>query len=240
MMTNKLINFLKHIEKKQDDSLRISEENLWANIYHDSIRGYKHIEELSLNIGRWAGSYSFFYVLNRTLKDYKPKRILEFGLGESSKFISTYIKYYNTEAKHTIIEHDQNWIDFFKKSFVLAENSTIVFSSPSTIQINNYTVNSYSNLDEIDINEFDIIIVDGKSSPNLSRGYIIELSKKILKNKEIIIILDDTHRNCEKETEIELSKTLKDKDILFRKATYSGVKSLTLFVTEKYKYATSF
>ena len=37
----------------------------WAHIYHDSIRGKKPIEELGLNIGRWAGNYSFFYVLNR-------------------------------------------------------------------------------------------------------------------------------------------------------------------------------
>jgi hypothetical protein len=63
----------------------------WANIYRDSIRGKEWLEKLPLNVGRAAVNYNFFYVLNRILNDYKPNRILEFGLGESSKFISTYI-----------------------------------------------------------------------------------------------------------------------------------------------------
>jgi hypothetical protein len=32
----------------------------WAHIYHDSIRGKKAIEELELNIVKWAGNYCFF------------------------------------------------------------------------------------------------------------------------------------------------------------------------------------
>lgn len=32
----------------------------WANIYHDSIRGKKPIEELALYVGRWGGELFFF------------------------------------------------------------------------------------------------------------------------------------------------------------------------------------
>ena len=81
-----------------------SKELEWAHIYHDSIRGKKHIENLSLNIGRWAGNYSFFYVLNRILNDYKPEKILDLGLGESSKLISTYLEHYLPNSTHTIVE----------------------------------------------------------------------------------------------------------------------------------------
>jgi hypothetical protein len=68
-------------ENREFNRQRIShlKEIEWAHIYHDSIRGIEWIQGLSLNIGRWAGNYSFFYVLNRILMDYKPKNILELG-----------------------------------------------------------------------------------------------------------------------------------------------------------------
>jgi hypothetical protein len=84
-------------------------ENYWANVFHDSIRGYKELQNLSLNIGRFAGSYSMFYLLSRILKDYMPQNVLELGIGETTKFISTFMhNYYPQKQKlhqHFAVEH---------------------------------------------------------------------------------------------------------------------------------------
>jgi mRNA-degrading endonuclease YafQ of YafQ-DinJ toxin-antitoxin module len=62
-----------------------------------------------------------FYLLSKIMKDYRPSRILELGIGETTKFISTFIESeYSKEEKekayHRAIEHDENFSKIFKKS----------------------------------------------------------------------------------------------------------------------------
>ncbi|GAL81813.1 hypothetical protein JCM19274_372 [Algibacter lectus] len=63
-MFKKIKNFINAILK--DNNGRHQQNNLhlkeleWANIYHDSIRGKNALQNLPLNIGRWAGNYTFF------------------------------------------------------------------------------------------------------------------------------------------------------------------------------------
>jgi hypothetical protein len=81
-MLKKIKNLIQENIKFHKASQAGLNELYWANVYHDSIRGKKELENLGLNIGRWAGNYTFFYVLNRILNDYQPKKIIEFGLGK--------------------------------------------------------------------------------------------------------------------------------------------------------------
>jgi len=90
-----------------------NKEIIWSQIFHDSIRNKTSLKNLPLNIGRWAGNYSLFYVLFRILNDFKPKKILELGLGESSKFISVFIQNYLNDSIHLIIEQDESWKNNF-------------------------------------------------------------------------------------------------------------------------------
>ena len=129
-MIEKLKSYLKKLDSNQQKILEElntahnqSKELEWAHIYHDSIRGKKWLEELPINVGRWAGNYSFFYVLNRILNDYKPKRILELGLGESTKVISAYINNYLTDSTHIVVEQDADWAKAFNEKFTLSKNS---------------------------------------------------------------------------------------------------------------------
>ena len=104
MLKNKIKSFLglNIITRILHQSLEIE----WAHVYHDSIRDKPYLQNLSLNIGRWAGNYAFFYLLNRILFETKPKRILELGLGESSKLISVYIENILVNSEHLIFEHN--------------------------------------------------------------------------------------------------------------------------------------
>ena len=125
MIFKKIKKHLQENKKLHKINNNVLKELDWANVYHDSIRGKQALENLGLNIGRWAGSYPFFYVLNRILNDYKPKNIIEFGLGESSKFISTYVENYLQDSNHFIIEQDEDWKNIFISRFQLTNKSVV-------------------------------------------------------------------------------------------------------------------
>lgn len=243
-MLNKMIKKIKELIKENranNNKIYLQTKELeWANIFHDSIRGKKHIDNLGLNIGRWAGSYSFFYVLNRILSDYCPSSILEFGLGESSKLISTYIENYIPNCQHTIIEQNELWAIEFKNRFNLSKKSSIIFCELETKLVNGFDVNSYSNLESKITNDFDLYIVDGPfGSPRFSRYDIVFLVERFQKDKDFVILFDDTNRVGEKDTLKEILLKLKNKNIKYHVGHYEGNKRVTLICSEKYIYLTS-
>ncbi|MGG7033617.1 MAG: hypothetical protein ACI7YS_00280 [Flavobacterium sp.] len=233
-------NRIRNIEAKMSALEKQSKELEWAHVYHDSIRGKKAIEELPLNIGRWAGNYSFFYVLNRILSDYKPKRILDLGLGESSKFISTYLENYLTESSHTIVEQDKNWIESFQERFTLSSRSNIIHCSIQKKEINGFEVNLYQGFNEKITDRYDLYIVDGPfGSERFSRYDIISLVEKMEKEDQFIVLMDDTNRKGEQDTLNCIKKSLNSMGINYYFGEYVGNKTVSLIVSEKYKYAIS-
>lgn len=236
-MINKIKHSVNSFFTQQSEILKLSKESDWANIYHDSIRGKDFLQELPLNIGRWAGSYSFFYVLNRILKDYKPKSILEFGLGESTKFIMAYLNNELSTTNHTVIEQDENWADIFAKNNILSENTNIVVCPLQKGFVYGFETNFYLKLNSMFDYFFDLYIIDGPfGSKRFSRYDIVYLANKFPSNHEFIILFDDFNRVGEKDTVSDLLKVLQKKDIKIYCSEYSGVKSLYVIGTEKFKY----
>mgnify|MGYP006142713563 FL=1 len=240
MIFKKIKKHLQENKKLHKINNNVLKELDWANVYHDSIRGKQALENLGLNIGRWAGSYPFFYVLNRILNDYKPKNIIEFGLGESSKFISTYVENYLQDSNHFIIEQDEDWKNIFISRFQLTNKSVVKILPIEKKNIKDYTVNCYKDIDKNINQKFDLYIVDGPfGSDNYSRYDIVLLTEKLTANDEFIIIIDDYDREGEKQTVDELIKMFNQKNINIHKGIYSGVKSVLILASEKYKYIKS-
>jgi hypothetical protein len=212
----------------------------WANVYHDSIRGKVWLENLSLNIGRWAGNYSFFYVLNRILSDCKPQSILEFGLGESSKFISAYISNDLRNTKHLVIEQNELWYSSFIENNPLNINSKVQVCPLIIEEINSYKVKCYSNIESKVTKKYDLYIVDGPfGSPHFSRYDIVKIARRFEITDEFIIVIDDYNRIGEKETVNELITLFKEKRISIFKNSYEGNKCVCILATKKYKYLES-
>lgn len=212
----------------------------WAHIYHDSIRDKEWLNSLSLNIGRWAGNYPFFYILNRILNDYRPKEILELGLGESSKVISTYLDNYLMESTHTIIEQDDNWKNNFNDRFTLSTRSSVYILPLQKKNLKGVEFNGYEKIEEFITKKYDLYLVDGPfGSPNYSRYDIVNIMKKMKKNDEFILILDDVNRNGEKQTFNELKNLFEDKKIGIHVGYYKGMKSVAVIGTKKYRFVES-
>jgi hypothetical protein len=239
-MLNRIISIVRENRQLHKENLLQLKELEWAHVYHDSIRGKDWLEKLPLNIGRWAGNYSFFYVLNRILSDYKPNKILELGLGESSKFVSTYLENYLLNSSHTIIEQDENWKNSFETNYKLSSRSKIIHCLLQVKEIKGFKTKAYQSLDEKIKENFDLYIVDGPhGSERYSRYDIVSLVSNLSVENQFIILMDDTNRQGEKDTVADIKELLKTKNISYYQGDYIGNKCVTLIVSEKYKYSIS-
>lgn len=244
---NRIINGIKNTIQRQKQILeltkiskQINNEVLWGHIYHDSIRGKLAIENLSLNVGRWAGNYSFFYILNRILFDCKPKKILDLGLGESSKFISTYCEHYDTSCQHTIIEQDTEWLQVFNEKFILSKYSKVIHCPLTNKNINGFISNAYDNFDTSIESKYDLYIIDGPfGSERFSRYDLVNHFTQIDNKHEFIIVFDDTDRVGETDTLKTMLNIFKEKNINVHVGEYEGIKKSTIIATDKYRFTKS-
>lgn len=238
MIIRKIKSLLNEFRGRLDENKNLLKEIEWANIYHDSIRDNDELQKLSLKIGRWAGNYSFFFVLHRILKDFQPQKIVEFGLGESSKFISTYNRSIGNPHEHIVIEQDESWAILFNKSFA-NENITVQHHPLQRKAIKSHEYNGYENIENIPT-DADFYLIDGPfGSPHYSRYDILYVLKKIKLDHEFIFVLDDYNRIGEQETAEEILKMFKEKGKQVYSSKFEGGKSQFMVVTEKYKYALS-
>ncbi len=231
--------------RERSDNLKAAEEItqnqnaelLWANIYHDTIRDRKWLQDISLSPGRWAVNYSFLYFLTRILTDCKPNKIIEFGLGESSKIIASFLQNELQNSSHLIVEQSIDWIDSFSSRFQLSKNSNILYLEMEKQIINGFSVNAYKGIKEKINDTFDLYVIDGPlGSDRYSRYDIISLAEKLDKKNEFIIIIDDFNRRGEQDTAADLIALLNKKGIQTFNGRYSGDKAQIIIVTQKYKY----
>ena len=245
-MIKKVVNFFRELragqialEEKSNQQELWLKELYWANVYHDSIRGKEFLTGLSLNVGRWAGNYSFFYLLNRILAECSPNSICEMGLGESTKFINAYLDNQLNNSTHVVVEHDLQWIERVKSRSKISAATSILHLPIDQITVKDKLVNVYKDLD-IQINrKFELYIADGFSSEDYSRYDIIRLSECLETGDDFIIIIDDTNRSGEQQTVNMLIQRLSEKSIKVSSAYYEGLKGSTIITSDKYSFLLS-
>lgn len=236
----KIKTFLYKQKKVQSDIKKQSLELEWAHIYHDSIRGREFLEKLPLYIGRWAGNYTFFYILNRVLTDYKPSRIIEFGLGESTKMITAHLKNELPDSTHLVVEQNQDWLNHFSSRFTLTKNTEVKILPLKKIIHEEEEVNTYDGIDQLSKNKYDLFVIDGPfGSKSNSRIDILEFMKNAQSSNQFIIIMDDCHRKGEYRTFMNVCKMLDKKGIVYAKNTFRGNKTVGVIATEQYKWVVS-
>ncbi len=240
MIKNLILKYIHKIfapnNKQNSDNIS---ELLWANIYHDTIRNKRWLDNISISPYGMAINYSMLYVLSRVLNEIKPKSILEFGLGQSTKFINAFIDNELQDTTHHIIEHDSYWISEFK---VGSSNfQKIIQLDLARTNIKNKNIQFYNGLlEEID-NQYDLFLIDGPNGlPSYSRYDICLIAEKFKENDQFIIIMDDFQRSGEKQTVEKLIKILVSKNIKFHSKIFVGSKSQFLLVTDEHKIALTF
>lgn len=220
---------------------RIEEENTWSNVFHDVIKDSIWLQNKAFAPGRWAAGYQMLYVMYRILDSVKPKKVLELGLGQTTRMISQYSGYYH--AEHQVVEHDPKWIEFFATTYEVPDN--VKFVNLDTI-VDNYlddeTVIMYQGFEEqFKGQKFDFICIDaplGGKAIKYARVDILKILPECLES-DFVLLLDDTERTGETNTIKLLQNTFEENGIEYVMKRYDGRKSSTIFTTEKYSFLTS-
>lgn len=181
------------------------------------------------------------YVMYRILDSVKPKKILELGLGQTTRMISQYSGYYH--AEHQVVEHDPKWIEFFATSYEVPDN--VKFVNLETIvdkYLDDEAVIMYRDFEEqFRGQKFDFICIDapiGGKAIKYARVDILKIIPECLET-DFAILIDDTTRIGENNTIKLLQKIFEENGIEHVTKRYEGKKSSTIFTTEKYSFLTS-
>jgi hypothetical protein len=250
-MKNKIINFLKSFDynlyKKETEDIKTKlvnsdkklDEIYWASVFNSAIKDSYWLEIASFNPGRWAAGFPMLYILFRVYNDAKPKSILEFGLGESSKLLYQYGEHHEG-VEYQIIDHNEDWVSFFSSQIFDIKKKVLLLNLEKG-DIQGFEVTQYQNLIPIIRHrKYDLIIVDGPyGSIHHSRPQVVEIAKNKLLADDFIIIVDDCERNGEQETLARLIEVLKNNQITFFQGYYTGIKQTCIICSKNYQFLTS-
>ena len=220
---------------------RIEEENTWSNVFHDVIKDSIWLQNKAFAPGRWAAGYQMLYVMYRIMDSVKPKKILELGLGQTTRMISQYSGYYH--AEHQVVEHDLKWMEFFATTYEVPDNVKFV-NLDTTVDryLDDEAVIMYQGFEEqFRGQKFDFICIDaplGGKAIKYARVDILKILPECLES-DFVLLLDDTERIGETNTVKLLQKTFEENGIEYVMKRYDGRKSSTIFTTKKYSFLTS-
>lgn len=232
-MNSRLENLSKDIQFIKNQTNEI----LFAEIFHDTTKNSTWFhKDLSLSSG--AIGYPLAYILYRTLNDIHPKSILELGLGQSTKIITEYVKA-NPKVTHDVVEHNPEWIDFFKRGTDLQEIQKIHYLPNYKRTFKGCEVNAYKNFKkEFASSKFDFILIDGPVGwgQEYSRLDILDILPQCL-NSSFVIILDDCERIGEKRMMEMLEEKLYNHKIKYKTGyQYWGTTSVYICVSEDLEF----
>ena len=218
------------------------DEVVWSSIFQNTIQKCDWLTDKNFSPGRWAAGYPFLYILFRTLRDAGPTRILELGLGETTRLISQYCRA-NPNVEHLVVESDSTWVDFFRKSFDVPANTEIIrlplayrpYKTTDSIRV-------YEGFhDHLAHGEYDLICIDGPMGADM-RSYDRIDSLSLLPDHlagSFTIIVDDYNRATEQNMVSELLSILNDAGIPYVKGIYRGSKHTLVICSEDNHFLTS-
>lgn len=217
-------------------------EILWAEVYKSATENSSWLKNKAFAPGRWAAGYPFLYILYRILNDIKPCRILELGLGESTKEISQYVAVH-TQVEHFIVEHDSSWIAYFKREFSLPENTKLVELPLDFRPYKDVTsVLGYKNFyQKFSNGKYDLIAIDGpfgEKDNKYSRIDVLQLIPDCLSDS-FVIVMDDYNRITEKNTVKEICLILDTNNIEYVIGEYRGEKSTCVICSKDISFLTT-
>jgi uncharacterized protein YdaT len=219
-----------------------ADESVWGHIFRDAICNSEWLHDQCFFPGRWAVGYQYLYVLYRVLNGVKPSNILELGLGQSTRMISQYVEF-NKMAMHRVVEHDSEWISFFKQDNQIVDRTEIVkldlgkesFEDDDEVLVYKDFYNTLSD------RKYDFISIDapfGGGANIYARVDSIALIPECLADS-FIIMVDDANRDGEKNMIECLKKKLSDADIPFETGHYCGNKTTYVIASPDKKFVCS-
>jgi len=220
---------------------KISSESIWANVFHDTTSKSDWLNDKVFWPGRAALGYQAMYVTYRILNEINPNRILELGLGQSTKLISQYVRA-NPDVTHYVVENNQDWINFFSAAYPLPPSTKIEKLDWKIIPYKDGEVRIFDGFTKrFEGRKFDFIMVDaplGADMKQYSRVDVLEIIPECL-SENFVILIDDTDRLGEQNTISEIKKKLESNGIKFCEGWYNGAKNSTVICSQALGFLTT-
>lgn len=240
---------IKNMETMILNGIGIQKEILWANIFHDTIRGSKWLpEKMPFSPGRWALGYPGLYLLYRALNEMRPRSILELGLGQSTQLTGNYVKYQNQSGnmcRHYVVEDNENWIRFFQNNNSIPKETDIIHMNMKEVEfdiniIGKTKVNMYEGFKEkLEGEKFDLIFIDAPwGSEEYSRIDVANILPDCLEDR-FMIIVDDCNRIGELRSLRLMQDILNENGISYRQGIYEGEKATVCLVSSDLEFMCS-
>lgn len=227
---------------KSTEGMRYASEAVWAEVFNNAISGSAWLKNTAFSPGRWAVGYSALYVIYRVLNEARPKRILELGLGQSTRMIAQYAAAHE-DVEHTVVENDAEWIAFFKNDFALSEHTKIVRLETEMVPYKDAdTVRVFKGFREAFAGQkFDFIFIDapiGGDMTQYARIDVLGLLPECL-CEDFVILIDDADRSGETHTVSEMEKCLQENKVSYEEGRYCGKRDNILISAEHMGFLTS-
>ena len=226
---------IKELAWRNVENGKYAVEAVWAAIFNNTIFNSQWLVDKTFAPGRWAVGYPYLYVMYRVLNEVRPKKILELGLGQSTRMIGQYAAACS-DVEHIVVEHDLEWIRFFENDFQLSNHSQIVQLEREMIAYKEAAaVRVFSDFKEHFVGQkFDFISIDaplGGDMKQYARIDVLTMLPECLSD-DFVIMFDDCERVGEANTLAEMEKILQENEIKYKCGRYSGKKDCVLICAE--------
>lgn len=217
--------------QKAQESSQYAAEAVWAAIFNNTIVNSQWLVDKTFAPGRWAVGYPYLYVMYRVLNEVRPKKILELGLGQSTRMIGQYAAACS-DVEHIVVEHDLEWIRFFENDFQLSNHSQIVQLEREMVAYKEVAaVRVFSDFKEHFVGQkFDFISIDAPFGGDMKQYARIDVLRMLPEclSDDFVIMLDDCERSGETHTLAEMERVLQENEIKYKRGRYSGKKDCVL------------
>ena len=242
----KRLNFLKETFRSENNiNINLNKELLYATVFNDTIRESEWLFHKDFSLINGAANYSLVYSLYRILDDSRPKRILELGLGQTTKITSQYANHFD-DVELTVMEGNKDWIDVFGEKLNITDNINIIHMDLETFEHGGENNLRFKDvLDVVGDEKFDLVVIDGPDGRitengetrmlKYSRSNIWQLIPDNLAD-DFIILMDDYERVGEKNTMHHVGELLNENEIDFFTYSCFGTSKQFAVFSEKFKF----
>ena len=224
------------------DSARHASEAVWAQIFNNTISESLWLKDKTFSPGRWAVGYPYLYVMYRVLNETRPKRILELGLGQSTRMIAQYAAAFQ-DVEHIVVEQDKTWTEFFAQNTSLSPRTKIVhLPVVETNYLDDDRTLVYQDFEKLcEGKKFDLVSSDGPAHSQSHKYRRVELVKLIPDHlaDSFCIILDDFNvQECKNMWKVA-KDTFSQMNIPYSEGIYHGDKAVSIFTSVDQKFLCS-
>ena len=224
--------------EKSDVLLGFEKEAVWAQVFNNAIAGSEWATGMSLWPGRFSVGYAYLFVLYRALTTLRPKRILDIGLGITTRFFEGYTRA-EPEVRYTVVENNAEWIAFFANNEPFPPQAEVLhLPAVSTPYQEDENVLMYQGFaGALQGRQFDLLSIDGPFGGKemgedraRSRVDILSILPDCLA-PSFVMLIDDYHRIGEQRTVADIEALLAARGIETRGKAYAGTKKFYVLVS---------